>query len=341
MACNKPIQVWQRYPGATLDFRKPRGRVFRELKIDCTKCLGCRKRYKQEWTARVLLEDQLQEHGLFTTLTYDAENVPDDWGLPYRDVQLYHKRIRNMFGIAPRFVNVGEYGEEKGRPHWHELMWGINPGDLKPKGKGSRGDQLYGSKVLDSLWQKGGVRVGELNAKTAAYVVGYHLKSLDTKREGAYDFRDPDTGEWFTRENPRMRTSRNPGIAAQFYEMFPDDIWPKGYVTKDGKKLIAPRYYLNKLEKHNPQMHAEVVAQRAEHIQSPEFEKEHTVARLKTKERLLEIDNNKRRRERAPIGKADQEAAKLRMPRLGEIEMLMAKRQQINPNLAQLVRGLR
>lgn len=342
MGCNNPLDAWQRTEGAPVEFTKPRGKIYRELKIDCTRCLGCRKRYKTEWAARVMLENELHEHSLFVTLTYDGMNVPDNWGLPYEDVQLYHKRMRKRFGKSPRFVNVGEYGGQKGRPHWHEIMWGINPGDLKVVGKGSRGDPLYGSEILESLWKKGGVRVGEVNATTAAYVTGYHLKDLDTKREGAFDFKDPDSGEWFTREMPKMRTSRNPGIAANFFEAHTSDIFPKGFTTLKGKRLYAPRYYLGKLEKVNPGMHAELVAKRQEFIESPGFQAEHTKERLAVKEKLLQIDQEKRKLDKGPsFGPEDSEFWQpVRMPVAQAIAAKMQQR-HVDPNLVRLVRGVK
>lgn len=306
MACNRPINAWQKAEGATLVFRKPKGDYFRELKVDCTKCMGCRKRYKQEWTARVLLENALQEHALFTTLTYAPEHVPDDWGLPYRDVQLYHKRIRNRFGVAPRFVNVGEYGGQKGRPHWHEIMWCVNPGDLVELARNDQGDPLYGSAILDELWGNGNVRVGEVNPQTAAYVVGYHTKDLKSKREGAYDYQDPETGEWFAREMPKMRTSRNPGIAANFFDTYTSDIFPKGYTTFKGRRLPAGRYFLNRLEKVNPSQHAEVKAQRAEYIESPAFQADNTPERLAAKESILMAKNLKAQRDKGAKVQPDQ-----------------------------------
>ena len=46
--------------------------------------------------------------------------------LTYSDVQKYFKRLRKTVGKF-KYLVAGEYGEEKGRAHWHAILFTDKP----------------------------------------------------------------------------------------------------------------------------------------------------------------------------------------------------------------------
>lgn len=155
MKCAHPVTV-------SPSFATPSGVVrYSDLaiQVNCKRCPPCKVRRKNEWTARCLLEFQDHDYGVFLTLTYDQENVPEK--LDYRDFQLFLKRLRKTSPIPIRFLACGEYGSKTGRPHWHAIMFGLD---------------LSRFQSLQDVWQKGFVYTGDVTAKSIGYVVKYCLK---------------------------------------------------------------------------------------------------------------------------------------------------------------------
>lgn len=291
----------------------------------------------------MLMEALMHEHNIFATLTYNDENLPKNEDLVYRDVQLFNKNIRNALGYQPRFVNVGEYGGKKGRPHWHVIYFGLELTDLVRDGTGTKGDPLYKSEWLESLWEKGSIKIGEVNATTAGYVAKYHLKDTDSKNADAYKIIDPETNEPFARQKPKMRTSRRPGIGAPFFDVHYKDC-EKGYITFDGKKHPLPKYMVDRMEKVNPVVHEKLKADREAAIQTPAYRREHTEQRMKTKENLLRIEKEKREQagDDQVLDPTSDEFWKQHTPRMPTIAEAIALTQSRvpDPRLRSLVRGL-
>ena len=82
------------------------------------------------WALRCMHEAKLHDRNCFVTLTYDDLHLPPHGSLRYRDIQLFHKKLRRRVG-AFRFFLCGEYGEQLGRPHYHACYFGMFPPDAK------------------------------------------------------------------------------------------------------------------------------------------------------------------------------------------------------------------
>lgn len=109
--------------------------------VPCGQCLHCRSNARRKKTTRMLLESLTHEDALFVTLTYSDEFLPRDLYdsvtgeliashptgcLDKRAVQLFLKRLRKKFPPKSiRYFVAGEYGEKRGRPHYHFVIWGI------------------------------------------------------------------------------------------------------------------------------------------------------------------------------------------------------------------------
>lgn len=145
-----------------------------------------------------MLEAQKHEHSLFVTLTYNKEHYPIDGSVDPRELQLYLKRLREL--VKPtkiRFFAVGEYGDKKGRAHYHLALFGL-PECME----------------VSSAWGKGNVHVGSLTVDSAAYIVSYVCKSMTRKEDKRLDGRHPEFA----------RMSLKPGIGAFAVKDFKDSI---------------------------------------------------------------------------------------------------------------------
>lgn len=148
------------------------------MEYGCGQCMPCRVNKSRVWTARMLLELQDHESSAFVTLTYTDDTCPAGRILVKKDLQDFLKRLR--FYIWPRQIRyfaVGEYGEEKGRPHYHLIIFGLSPTE---------------DGVVQKAWSKGSVHMGTAEAKSIAYVCHYVLKNMRNKNDRRLGGRVPE-----------------------------------------------------------------------------------------------------------------------------------------------------
>lgn len=102
----------------------------------CGQCLPCRFNKRRLWTNRLLLE--LRSHGdaAFVTLTYSDDFLPKNKSLDPKQLKLWMKRLNKLAGGGLRYYNVGEYGDQTQRPHYHALIFGLPPNSLSSLGPG-------------------------------------------------------------------------------------------------------------------------------------------------------------------------------------------------------------
>lgn len=247
-------------------------RVCRDfVEIPCGKCIGCRLDYSRRWADRCMLENLYHESSYFLTLTYDEEHVPhsyyvdDDTGeyfenltLRKRDLQLFHKRLRERLDFPIRFYACGEYGSNTFRPHYHSIEYGLRLPDLKYYSRSKLGYTYYTSEFLNSVWQNGFVVVGEVTWETCAYTARYIMK----KHLG----KDADYYSKFGLEPEFTLMSRRPGIAHEYYVEHKHELidGKEIYIAteKGGKKLLTPKYYDSFFEVDFPEEYGIIKEQR-------------------------------------------------------------------------------
>lgn len=135
----------------------------------------------------MLLELSCYPFSTFATLTYDDAHYPPGGNLVPRDLQLFLKRLRKRLqGRDIRYFAVGEYGEARGRPHYHLVLFGVGKHELKE---------------VEGCWNLGYVYLGDVTMQSARYVAGYVIKGW-TK----------DRPELAGRVPEFARMSRRPGI---------------------------------------------------------------------------------------------------------------------------------
>lgn len=255
--------------------------------INCNRCIGCRLEYARQWSVRIMHESSLHRDNSFLTLTYREEDLPlgerDYPTLAPRDLMLFWKKLRrelqrqgrNLDVNPIRYFACGEYGDKRGRPHYHACLFGFYPEDARLYSV-KNGNRVYSSGFLDSVWKLGDVRIGDVTFESASYVARYIMKKQTGKAAEIYDERriEPE----FT------RMSRNPGIGADWFAKYGATVFPRDRVVVRGFEAPPPRYYLKLLEDADP-LYAEAIKAKRETAS-----KERTVfltrKRLKVKERI-------------------------------------------------------
>lgn len=93
----------------------------------CHHCTQCRIALRSPWELR--LRNELRRHsyvGSFVTMTYSDDKYDVRKGLDYSHVEAFWHKLRRK-GYRFSYYCVGEYGSDTARPHWHALVYGIDP----------------------------------------------------------------------------------------------------------------------------------------------------------------------------------------------------------------------
>lgn len=285
MPCDKPRDGW--LVNGQLKFEIPNGGEGKFLKIPCRLCRGCRLDHYQQWSVRMMHEAQMHQANQFVTLTYDEEHLPSDRSLDRSDYQNFLKRLRKEFApLRIRFFLCGEYGSKTSRPHYHAILFGLPLADLESEAKNKRGELLFGSAKLDEIWGKGHCIVGDVTHQSCGYVASYMLKDMDGnyRKDQPYEVLNVSTGEVEERVRPFVAMSNRPGIGAEFFYRYRDDMFPHGFaVVKKGDKYVKtaiPEYYWRLLERESPELHRELMDDREFLTEDPKFLAEHSPERL-------------------------------------------------------------
>lgn len=196
--------------------------------------MPCRVDRSREWTTRMMFESKLHAHSIFVTLTY--EDLPDNAEINKRDAQLFLKRLRKRLAgennpRKARYFLCGEYGGERGRPHYHAVIFGLS---------------VLDTPLVEASWQRGFVQVSELTPGRMAYTAKYLHKAVLGKRE---------------REDGRCKEfalmSRRPGLGSAFITALAQgikrqadnpDVSLAGLARMDGRTYPIDRYGRNLLQ---------------------------------------------------------------------------------------------
>lgn len=136
---------------------------------------------------------------------------------------------------------AGEYGDKKKRPHWHALIFNWRPSDLVHKYTNHRGDKVFDSALLASLWTQGISEVGSVTFESAGYCARYASKKLSHGKDKTHDY------------EPISRRSSKYAIGKTWLEKNWRDVFTHGYIILPGGiKTGVPRYYEKWLKKTHP-----------------------------------------------------------------------------------------
>ena len=250
-----------------------------ELKVPCGQCIGCILDHANTWATRCAMECSCHTDNCFITLTYNNAlriskrtggnkykyNLPRNKdGKPtlyLKDFSNFMKRLRKKHPeIKIRFFAAGEYGPKNGRPHYHAIIFGYKPKDLKLWALNQQEQPLYVSEELEQIWGHGFVTVGEATYESACYVARYCMKKwgLAEKKIETYRKIVKENGKYRVKKCRRtikkevepefINMSRNGGIGLQkFYEDFEKIKRNSGILVRQNIKKI-PKLFKKKWE---------------------------------------------------------------------------------------------
>lgn len=226
MRCLSPVSISAKKSGVGISYEVP-----------CGKCAACLRNRQREWTCRLMHELRSTSYAHFITLTYDDDHIPPAGPsgahpLNHRDIQLFLKRLRKSIDYPIKFVCVGEYGEDYGRPHYHLLLFNYHPPDLY--------------KALSGLWDKGIFYVGDVNSRSCMYTFKYCFKLHD------------DEYDRLSIPQPYMKCSTRPAIGSDYLNSTYNQYYVKGLLDSEMPVLHEgfqyykiPRFYRKKLDPHD------------------------------------------------------------------------------------------
>lgn len=266
MACYHPIPAMKTATGDVILWPKRtqrrglRDQSNDDLALPCGTCIGCKSARATQWAHRCEHEASYHTDNIFLNLTYDDENLPHAGHLDPRALCLFIKRLRKSAQCTDnhmrtdehqriRYFACGEYGERNHRPHYHAIIFGCTFTDRYTVGAGKRGEPLYESDTLHSLWTAGLARFGDATPAAANYIAQYTLKKQrrsrrDDETEGYAD----EDGVWIPKPEPFLRMSLKPGIGVHWLTQYGNDL-VHGYLVQNGQKHAIPRAYKTKLQK--------------------------------------------------------------------------------------------
>ena len=154
--------------------------------VPCGHCTMCRIQRAREWATRCIHEAVYTESSAFCTLTYDEESLPKDCSVSKDELQRFFKRLRKLWPVPLRYYACGEYGEVRGRPHYHAIIFGLPPCDCPDWPENERGKlqrtlcKCEGRRAVMKAWPFGGVsRLTLVCYDSARYTADYIGKAYN------------------------------------------------------------------------------------------------------------------------------------------------------------------
>lgn len=220
-----------------------------KVEVGCSKCWQCRSNRMWDWVGRCIAEAETSAHVRVVTLTYgDSDRigtVPNVFAassIVKRHARLWVKRMRKghvakdkdgkpvldsngkpVYRRYPvRYLIAAEYGSEKGRAHWHAvLFFSENVPDIPLDVRHHGGDEFWPHGI--TYWQA-------FTPAAAVYVCKYILKSqgIDNRllRSERLKQREGVTSSWAT-------LSRKPPLGAEYFRSRAEEYVRVGLAPQD------------------------------------------------------------------------------------------------------------
>lgn len=199
------------------------------IDVDCGVCINCVKKRGNTWRLRLLdewryMSSDAQANSFFVTLTVAPRYYREALTNPRSLIKKFLDRIRKEYGSTPRHWITTEFGEEKGRLHYHGLFFDVN----------------FDIFQLEDYWKYGFTDVKYLTTGRVAYITKYITKFLDDDvilpQFKQRVFTSPGMGKAYV-QDPYNLDWHNPA---------PGEYLPI-YLTDNNYIVGLPKYYRSKL----------------------------------------------------------------------------------------------
>lgn len=325
MACSRPNVM--HYDGYEYKFRGRRNQEkqvfdlesqveYPAYDVPCGKCQLCRVETRYSKALRIMLEaESYPGSTYFLTLTYNNENL-GNLDLEHRDWAQFMKNFRQKFcqvkfceyprktrrqyrGRSLTFKKVkqvmcGEYGDDFGRKHFHGIIFNHVFHDMVATGTFSKkGNAIFTSPSLESVWKKGHVQVEKITFDLALYVGSYVTDNLD----------DVDVNLGHEKD---QYGRFGHGIGESWIRQWWRDVLIKGQVNTLERDYPVPRYFYKKIFDWYPE---EYMRYREKNLLRSIKKKYESIekgygplSRAKAKGRIMKHTYEKRRKDEKGIG---------------------------------------
>lgn len=231
--------------------------------------MECRLKASRETAIRCMHEASLHPKNTVITLTYATENLPANNSIQPEDAVEFLKKLRAYEqykrekihlpwhpNMAFKSYGCAEYGEKRGRPHYHIILFNYDFED-KEEDITAPGPGYYTSDILTSKWGKGQTQLMDLTFESAAYVARYITKKLTGPRAEEYGEKLPEQTVCVTQK----------GLGKEWFKEWKEEIYKSDLVfrnTKDGRRIPMgpPKYYDRRYEIENEQEYEKIKKRR-------------------------------------------------------------------------------
>jgi len=195
-----------------------------EFLLPCGSCVGCQISRARSWAIRCELELRLHARASFITLTYRDSSLPLFRTLVKEHLGDFGRSLRKKCkreGVQLRWFGCGEYGERRGRPHYHAILFGTEDAE-----------------AVSRSWPHGFASCSQVTPGRIAYAAGYCAKKvglldkprLEVDRDGVV------TDEYVP---PFITMSRRPGLGGHVRQHWRS--W-RTHARWQGAEVPAPRF---------------------------------------------------------------------------------------------------
>jgi len=183
------------------------------LTVPCRRCWQCLSNRKNNYVGRMLCEQATSEWTAAITLTYAPTDSGADKVLNPRHFQFFMRRLREKFAHTQlRYFVAGEYGELRGRAHFHVVLYGVGPKPEIPQ------NQMFHWK----FWPHGHCHADNFtNVKAMKYVAKYVVKGTSAQKRT-----DSNKMEWSS-------FSKKPALGASFFAQLAERQSVLGVLPRD------------------------------------------------------------------------------------------------------------
>lgn len=185
-------------------------RIKSDTIIPCGQCLNCVINKRRTWAQRIHLETLTHSSNRFITLTFNDQHLPANNELQKSTLTLFLKRLRKRTEPKRfRYFAIGEYGDKKGRAHYHAILFGYPPCRRRRFKKRDGGWVCTCTPCWNILeaWGQGFIANLKYTPKRGRYVANYVTKKMTARRNIT------------NKQLPFSLQSNKPGIGAEYAKL--------------------------------------------------------------------------------------------------------------------------